>query len=73
MIINEVNGDNYVIALRSDGTVVVWGSKMNAPNELRNIVQIAAMNDFGIALDKFGRVMCWTKLEKKSLKILIIK
>lgn len=70
------SGSTWNLALKSDGTVWVWGlneygimsngSIKYAPNPiqikgLKDIVQVNAKSDFGMALDKNGVVWVWGK------------
>lgn len=65
---------NYVLALRSDGTVYSWGSKTafgdgKAPVQipgLKNIKAISAGNLHGMALDAGGHVWTWVMTESAA-------
>src|SRR5712691_10946022 len=55
--------NTYSYALRSDGTVALWGSgpdgELDVPPGLTNVVGIAAGYYMGMALTGFGRVQVW--------------
>ena len=56
-------GDNYSVALRTDGTVYTWGwdafSRLNVPAGLSNITHIAAGGYHGSTLSSTGTVVNW--------------
>jgi alpha-tubulin suppressor-like RCC1 family protein len=47
----------FTIGLRTDGTVAVWGSDLNIPTGLSDVVQIAAKGGFALALKQDGSVI----------------
>lgn len=56
-------GDNYSVALRTDGTVHAWGwdafSRLNVPAGLSNVAQISAGGFHGSTLLTNGTVVNW--------------
>jgi len=56
-------GERHAAALRSDGTVVCWGSndfgETNVPPGLSNVIAIACGGHFSIALRSNGTVVQW--------------
>ena len=52
-------GKGFGMALRNNGTVVVWGSLPEIPPSVTNITAIAAGDTHYMALQKGGRVICW--------------
>ncbi len=56
-------GSLHSLALKGDGTVVVWGdnstSQKNVPAGLANVVAIAAGNNHSLALKDDGTVVTW--------------
>ena len=60
-------GDNFIIALKEDGTV--WGIKNSTLEKIQglaDIQKIACGNNFGMAIDNFGNVYEW---EKENLNL----
>jgi hypothetical protein len=49
----------YSVGLKSDGTVVLWGSGPAVPAGLSNVVQVAAGDQGCLALKKDGAVTKW--------------
>ena len=58
-VIAVAAGWYHSLALRSDGTVVSWGTISNAPVEATNIVSIAAGAAHSVALRGDGLVIAW--------------
>lgn len=60
-----VGGEDHVLALKGDGTVVAWGKNTDGqstvPVGLNNVVQIAAGYDHSLALKSDGTVVAWGK------------
>ena len=59
---NVVAADGYegqTVVLRSDGTVVAWGSVANAPADLTNVVMVGAGYYHNSALRADGTVAVW--------------
>jgi len=56
-------GTYHSLALRSDGTVVVWGDNFagqtNVPSGLTNVMAVAAGDVFSLALKQDGTVIAW--------------
>lgn len=56
-------GDNHVLALRRDGTVVTWGAnylgQTNAPADLTNVINIATGSTHSMALRSDGTLSFW--------------
>jgi hypothetical protein len=56
-------GLNFAVALKSDGTVVAWGSNTNGtatpPAGLSGVVSIAAGEHYAMALKSDGSVVTW--------------
>ena len=52
-------GDYHSLALKSDGTVVRWGSASAVPAGLTGVTAIAAGYDFSLALKNDGTVVGW--------------
>jgi alpha-tubulin suppressor-like RCC1 family protein len=63
-------GGFHGVALRADGTVVVWGNlpkdggtypgeALQPPSDLSNVVSVAAGDHFNVALKSDGRVVGW--------------
>ncbi len=52
-------GDNYVVAVRADGSVASWGRTETVPSGLKDAVAVAAGSDFSLALKSDGTVVAW--------------
>jgi len=55
-------GPFHGLALRSNGTVIAWGSsgaQTNVPAGLTNVVAIAAGGDHALALKTNGTIVAW--------------
>lgn len=56
-------GDNHGLALRSDGTVVAWGSNQfgqtSVPQEVSNVVRIVADGAYNVAIMSDGTGIGW--------------
>jgi alpha-tubulin suppressor-like RCC1 family protein len=56
-------GGHYSLALKSDGTVVAWGSdsanQCKIPEGLSNVIAIAAGGNHNLALKSDGTVVAW--------------
>ncbi|MBI5771884.1 MAG: immunoglobulin domain-containing protein [Verrucomicrobia bacterium] len=54
-------GNSHALALRTDGTVITWGSGTGAsvPAGLNNVVAVAAAHYFALALKSDGTVVTW--------------
>jgi alpha-tubulin suppressor-like RCC1 family protein len=63
-------GDDFCLALNSNGTVVAWGdnseNQTEVPNGLTNIVAISAGHNFALALDNNGNAYVWGNYWKSS-------
>ncbi len=59
-ILKVAGGGSYSLALKSDGSVVVWGNNISAgPAGHSNVVQIAAGDSHCLALKSDGSVVAW--------------
>jgi len=58
-VVTIAAGVNHSLALKSDGTVVAWGSQTTVPVGLSNVVDIAAGADHNLALRSDGTVVTW--------------
>jgi alpha-tubulin suppressor-like RCC1 family protein len=52
-------GDEYSLALKSDGTVIAWGKTTPVPTGLSNVVAIAAGRGQNLALKNDGTIVAW--------------
>jgi hypothetical protein len=52
-------GDSHSVALKSDGTLVSWGSQSNVPVGLSNVVAIATAFLHNLALKSDGTIVTW--------------
>lgn len=56
-------GDRHFMALKADGTVVVWGSdqygQTAVPSDAVDVVAVTAGNDHCLALRRDGSVVAW--------------
>ncbi len=63
------------MSLKSDGTVVAWGSneygQTSVPEGLNNVVAVDAGGDNSIALKKDGTVVAWGIIDHDLRKTLI--
>lgn len=52
----------YSLALKADGTVMVWGAYIstNSPPDLTNLIAIAAGGDCSLAIRSGGKVIVWS-------------
>jgi alpha-tubulin suppressor-like RCC1 family protein len=64
-----VAGTNHLVGLRSDGRVVAWGAQRNDVGQTgvpfaaqRDIIAIAAANQYSIALASDGTIVAWGAL-----------
>lgn len=62
-VVSVAMGGGFVLALRSDGQVVAWGSNISGqtdvPVGLNNVVAIAAGRSHSLALRSNGQVVAW--------------
>jgi hypothetical protein len=58
-IVTIAAGVNHCLALKSDGSVISWGSQTTVPAGLSNVVDIAAGSDQSLALRSDGTVVTW--------------
>ncbi len=58
-VISVAAGHLHNLALRSDGTVISWGSITNPPDGLEGVIAIAAGDNHSLALKSDGRVVAW--------------
>ena len=61
-VVEVTAGQQHVVALRQDGTVVAWGangSQTNVPAGLRNVVAVSACGSVSLALRNNGTVAAW--------------
>lgn len=52
-------GDEYSLALKSDGTVIAWGKTTPVPTGLSNVVAIASGGGQNLALKNDGTIVAW--------------
>ena len=56
-------GEDHALAIRSNGTVVSWGSnyrgQINVPTGLNNVIAVAAGSEHSIALKNDGTLVAW--------------
>ncbi len=52
-------GENYSLALKTDGTVAAWGNAANVPSGLNNVKAVAAGYIHCLALKSDGTVVGW--------------
>jgi len=66
-------GGTKTVALRKDGTVVVWGSNYNGqtmvPPGLADVVAISAGEGFTVALKNNGKVVAWGDNENGQINV----
>ncbi len=69
-VVAVAGGEDFSMALRSDGRVVAWGAnsygQTNVPVAASNVVAIAAGNFFGLALKSNGTLVAWGKFANSS-------
>lgn len=57
------SGEDHIVALKNDGTVVAWGyneaGQCNVPDGLKNVKDICAGGDHTMALTEDGKVIAW--------------
>lgn len=60
-VISVAAGGKHTVALRSNGTVVVWGAAVttNVPSSATNVIAIAAGTSHSVALRADGTVVAW--------------
>jgi alpha-tubulin suppressor-like RCC1 family protein/subtilisin-like proprotein convertase family protein len=60
-VVSVAGGLNHSMALRSNGTVVVWGDPVqtNVPPGATNIIAISAGDNHSVALREDGKVFVW--------------
>lgn len=78
-VVNVVSGDNFNLALLSDGRVIGWGGAAYGPGPGRppsyltngeiRVKAIGAGNNFGMAVDIYGRVYVWGTTDNRLLQI----
>jgi alpha-tubulin suppressor-like RCC1 family protein len=72
-VIELAAGDTHCLALRTDGTVVAWGTggvgQTNVPPDLTNAVSVAAGSTHSLALRSDGSLAAWGAIFPSSLKI----
>lgn len=54
-----VSGPGEAVAASREGYVSLWGSYVLPPRPIRNVVKIAAGQNFNLALDRDGKVWFW--------------
>jgi alpha-tubulin suppressor-like RCC1 family protein len=71
-IVQVAMGANHVLALRANGTVVVWGSneygQCDVPAGLGDVVQVAA-GWHSLALTRAGQVVSWGKNDESQCDV----
>jgi len=62
-IVQVATGENHVLALRANSTVIAWGGndcgQCDVPDGLRDVVQVAAGYRHSLAVTNDGRVVAW--------------
>jgi hypothetical protein len=62
-VVSAVSGGSHIIVLKSDGTLVMWGSndfgQCNIPSSATNVIAVAGGNTHSLALRSDGTVVAW--------------
>ncbi len=61
---------SHCVALKSDGTVAIWGAQTNIPPGLSNVVAIAAGDTYSLALKQDGTVVGWPTNEVNVVRLI---
>ena len=58
-VVDVAGGFSHSLALKSDGTVVAWGSQTNVPSNLTDVVDVEAGSSQNLALKSDDTVVGW--------------